>query len=144
MRLCLVASLSLLAAVACGSSAPEPAVPEAAASAAPTDKPPPMSASEAPQAPTVSASVISAAVSSKADHFTRATISFKNSGTKPCRVKQYTLHWAGGTKTITVDNFTLLPNADDTRAIKVHAEDGDVSKLTGSAGTSVDVDAACP
>ena len=122
----------------------------AAVEAQPPPAPGPAAAAPAPAAPAgpampVVATINGIAVSNKADHFTRVTVTFKNPGGVPCKVTGYTLTWAGGKKTIGLEgaNFVVAPGASEVRAIRVHASDGDLTVLITPDGAKVDLESTC-
>ena len=120
------------------SGAPTAAAPATPSSAA-ASTPPPGSASGGP--PT--ARVLGVAVAQKADHYTRVTISFTNPSDKPCNIQGYTLSWDQGSKDIPLEKFTLAPGKSETRAMRVHAGEGDISRLVTPEGTRVVVRSDC-
>jgi hypothetical protein len=129
---------------ACGGSPP----PEAGAPAGATAAPPGASAqaSAAPAGGKGGAPhgrVLGVAVSDKDDHFTRVTVAFENPTDKPCKVPGYKLTWDGGKKEITLENLTLAPGQRQTRAVRIHKEDGDLTKLTGPDVAHVELHTQC-
>ncbi len=89
------------------------------------------------------ARVLGVAVSDKGDHFTRVTVSFENPSGKPCKIARYTLTWPGGSKEFPLDNFTLAPGARQTRAMRVHPNEGDLTKLTDPDVTRITFQPEC-
>ena len=87
--------------------------------------------------------VLGVAVSDKDDHFTRVTVSFENPTAQSCKIPSYVLSWSGGSKQIPLENFTLAPGQKQTRAVRIHKEDGDLTKLTGPDVAHVELKAQC-
>jgi hypothetical protein len=127
--------LLLLPVVACGGA--EPAAPPIAPGGASAEAAP----SSADTAP--SANVVGIGVSDKEDKFTRVTVAFKNPTRTTCKIPTYTLTWAGGSKQIALPNFELGPGQTQTRAVRVHASDGDITSLTTPEQTRVEIAPQC-
>ncbi|APR79959.1 Hypothetical protein A7982_05306 [Minicystis rosea] len=139
------AALALVGIAACGGSPPPASAPPAAAPSAPaaaaSGSPKVEAPAKADAPPT--AKVLGVAVSDKGDHFTRVTVSFTNPSSKPCKIPSYTLAWPGGTKEFPLDNFTLAPGQSQTRAMRVHPKDGDLTKLTDPDVTQISFQPQC-
>lgn len=134
---------------ACGGTAPpaatapspaaEPAAPSGAPSGAPSaPAPSPGGGADAP-----TAKVMGVAVSDKADHFTRVTVSFENKTGRSCSLASYVLSWDGGSKEFPLESFVLGPGESKTRAARVHAGEGDITRLTGPEVAHVELKATC-
>ena len=59
----------------------------------------------------------------------KVTVVFENATARPCKLPRYTLHWDGGTKEIPLDDFSIPPGQSRQRSVRVHPEDGDLTKL---------------
>ncbi|MFT3772373.1 MAG: hypothetical protein QM820_43825 [Minicystis sp.] len=140
-RLFPLAALGALLISCGGAPPPAPATPAAAAPAGSAPAATPAPAAPVAAAPTVK--VLGVAVSDKGDHFTRVTVSFTNPGGKPCKIASYTLAWPGGTKEFPLENFTLAPGQSQTRAMRVHPGDGDLTKLTDPDVTRISLRSDC-
>jgi hypothetical protein len=156
-----LAAAAALSLAACGAPSPPAAEPPPAAAgpatAAPSAAPAPKGASasgspshdgaasgpkpRAPSEPT--ARVLGVAVSDKSEHFTRITVSFENPTDKKCKIAGYTVTWSGGTKEISLDDFSLAPGQNQTRATRIHANDGDLTKLVSPESAQVTLRATC-
>jgi hypothetical protein len=139
-----LAAAAALSLAACGAPSPPAAEPPPAAAgpatAAPSAAPAPKGAS-ASGSPT--ARVLGVAVSDKSEHFTRITVSFENPTDKKCKIAGYTVTWSGGTKEISLDDFSLAPGQNQTRATRIHANDGDLTKLVSPESAQVTLRATC-
>jgi hypothetical protein len=148
LLLALACAAALSAGLSCGGS-PPPATTTGAPTAEAASAPPPSSAAAStppagsPSGGPPTARVLGVAVAQKADHYTRVTVSFTNPSDKPCKIQGYTLSWDQGSKDIPLENFTLAPGKTETRAMRVHAGEGDISRLVTPEGTRVEVRSDC-
>jgi hypothetical protein len=148
--------VALLFTLACaGSPSPASPSPDASreassgasppASSPPTSSPPAAQAGEAARpAPSEAprAKVVKAEIVAKDQYYKRATISFDNPGPYTCSIASYTLTWNGGKKEIALETFSLPPRETRQRSVRIHADDGDLGKLTPESA-QVDVHATC-